>query len=272
MLKFLLYGNFWIAGSAAALVFGVQHYYNQFSNFKGVFLTFFATLFLYNAHRLIKMHFASQVESFRHKWIFRQRKTLTFLSVVAAGGAAVYVFHLSYLQIVLGGLLTIISIAYAMPIGKIPPLRDVKGLKIFLVASVWLAVSMFFVDYSLLLESSKDLVFLVIFGFVFLLTLPFDIRDVDLDGAKHLSLPCVLTKKQLALLYTSLAIGVQLILSYLYYAGMFSKIGFITTTLATLVGFLSCYYVQQKPKQHEFFYVAWVDGLLYVFALGLYLA
>lgn len=272
MLKFLLYGNFWIAGTAAALVLGVQHYYNQFTNYKGALLTFFATLFLYNAHRLIKMHLASQVESFRHKWIFRQRKTLFVLSFLAAGGAIIYVLHLSALQVILGCLLTLVSLAYAMPIGKIPPLRDVSGLKIFLVAAVWVAVSMFFVDYSLLFQSSKDLIFIVLFGFVFLLTLPFDIRDVDLDGEKHLSLPYLLNQKQLSKLYVLVAFTVQFIVVLLFYKGMFSVVGFTITSLAILLSLLSCYYIQQKPKQHEFFFVAWVDGLIYVFALGLYLA
>ena len=272
LLRFLLYGNFWVSGAAACLVLGTQHYFNEFENYNGALLCFFATMFLYNAQRLIKLKQFNNREGYRHLWIYKQRKVLFALSFIAALASAYFVFHLPPFQIGVGLVLFIVAMAYALPLGKIPALRDVKGIKIFVVAAVWVGVCMFYVDYSELLDKQKDLLFLVLFCFIFLLTLPFDMRDVELDGFKHASLPYLLTKKQLTLLFVSVTLSAILALSFLFLKNHLSVIGFWVLVFSFLLAFFTCIYANKKPKQHEFFYVAWVDGLIYVFALGLYLA
>jgi len=272
LLRLILYGNLWIAGAAAFLVLGVQHYFDELDNYNDSLLCFFATLFLYNAHRLIKLKQLNNKDGYRHLWIYKQRKVLFALTTLAALVSAVLVFHLPFFQIGVGTVLFIIAMVYALPLGKIPALRDVKGIKIFVVAAVWVGVCMFYVDYSELLDKQKDLLFLVLFCFIFLLTLPFDMRDVELDGFKHTSLPYLLSKKQLTFLFGFTTLLAITVLSFLFLKNHLSEVGFSVLILSFLLALLSCLYVNKKPKQHEFFYVAWVDGLIYVFALGLYLA
>ena len=92
----------------------------------------------------------------------------------------------------ISGLLGLISMVYGLPIFKNGTvwfrLRDVPGLKIFLIASIWALVTQGLPD----LMSRQTLNYLALFErflFIFAITIPFDIRDLRFDKFNLVTVP-----------------------------------------------------------------------------------
>lgn len=185
-LDFLLYGNFWIAAAAMALAFqshlllaGVPAF-TPLTGFIGC-----GTLLLYTVHRLIS---AGRAGPFRTSGRFRVvtvlRPVLIGIAVVATPAAAWFFWHLDFrLQLLLlpAGLL---SLGYTVPLFHQRRLRDVNHLKTFLVAATWawITVAVVAAERHMATFLPAILMMLERFFFIFALTLPFDLRDREVDA------------------------------------------------------------------------------------------
>lgn len=185
-----LYSSFFISLCGLGLVLETYLLTAQPPNWPVALLIFFATLFLYNLDNLLPYKTGQQmVLSERKKWLLGHRKFLLGL-VIGSGTAALGLFLYLFPRIPIGFILPVflISILYSLPVipfkGKTIPLRDVPFLKVFLVATVWAALTVVLPllvagenlnqDYHLLLIVRR-------FLFIFALTLLFDIRDYRKD-------------------------------------------------------------------------------------------
>ena len=158
-----------------------------------LWFVFFATLFVYNFIRLVNVHsIISSSESIRHQIIYRFRK---FFWIVCVASALIgfYFFTTIYDSIFLPLIgLGFVSIIYGLPICKYGSnlfrLRDVPGLKIFLIAFVWSYVT----EGLPALINDEPVYYLALlerFLFVFAITIPFDIRDVNYDASHLATIP-----------------------------------------------------------------------------------
>ena len=189
IINLVLYGNFWIAICAVAMTLQTQYLLNgKISWTPVVGLVGFSTLMIYAIHRYIGL---KKVRIFtdtgRYFVIEKFKKHILFYAVAGGIGASICFFYLSYrmqLALVLPGL---VSLGYVIPIlGGKKRLRDLNHLKIYLIAVVWAWITVFLP----ILEAGKLgidnwaslLLFLERVLFVFAITLPFDIRDLKVDG------------------------------------------------------------------------------------------
>jgi hypothetical protein len=77
-------------------------------------------------------------------------------------------------------------------------LRDVPGIKLFLIAFSWAGVTVLFPIIQNNVEISKNIMLLFFERFLFIvaITIPFDIRDIDYDNPKLFTLPQVIGIKK----------------------------------------------------------------------------
>lgn len=117
--------------------------------------------------------------------------------LVVLGGSLIvwvslYLFKLQYLSVVTFSLLMLITFLYAIPVIRNKNLRNVSGIKVFVVALVWAGVTVVLpleIEENLLYKSDYLLTFIQRFLIVVLLMIPFEIRDYSKDAPALITLP-----------------------------------------------------------------------------------
>lgn len=158
----------------------------------------------------------------------------------------------------------LVSIAYISPLFKHRKrLRDFPMIKIFLVAFAWTILSTSlpvwtlqeFIDYQMFTFSAERLLF------IFAITIPFDIRDMEKDGkAELITIPLrygVNTSKNIA--FVCLAIS-ALLATFHWEMGWFSIGTWIAETSGVALSFLLV--TNSYPLKHKWYYTGLVDGIM----------
>ncbi|MEE9363191.1 MAG: hypothetical protein V3U92_11405 [Cellulophaga sp.] len=150
------------------------------------YVAFFGTIVMYN---FVKYGIEAE------KYILvanRYHKNIQFFSLLAFGGALYFARFLS-VDIWIGvGVLLFITGLYALPVlPQAKNLRSLGGFKIFLVAIVWAGTTVFLVVLSASEKLSWDVWIEGIqrFIIVFVLLIPFEIRDLKYDAPDLRTLP-----------------------------------------------------------------------------------
>jgi len=219
-----------------------------------------ATLLLYSLHRIIgirKSH--SYANQGRFAIIINYRSHLIIYSIIS-GLYCLYAFYtFDWTRRLLLFIPAIISLSYSLPIflgGR--RLRDFHWIKIFLVAICW-AVITCTIPY---IESGKFEIFSIVLYtleralFIFAITIPFDIRDRDID--RHSNVDTLATAysdkqiKSVALLALITSAALSLYLHYRF-AAVASVITYIISSILV---------VRADEKKSDYYYTGWVDGVM----------
>ena len=237
-------------------------------------LTFFGTLFLYNFHRLYRFRKSRLVNASRYQWVINHRPLLVILCVLSIVGAFFFAQQLRLQSFIYLLVLCVVALGYVIEfIGKKPQrkaLRDLPGLKIFLVAFVWAAfmVGLPCVQFevipenALLLLTEKCL-------FIFAITVPFDIRDQHFDKAQQKTLPQLFGTKG-AVFIGQLAVVAALSIAFLLFKdNTYTLPYFISQVIA--YSFAAWLIFLSKKTRNELFYSFLVDGTIILSALGAFL-
>lgn len=217
---------------------------------------FFATLFVYNFIRLVNVNSIISSETSRHQIIYRYRRFFLFVCVISAliGFYFFVTISQSIFLPILG--LGFVSVIYGLPIytngSHLFRLRDVPGLKIFLIAFVWSYVTE---GLPALIngESIYSLALIERFLFIFAITIPFDIRDVNYDASDLATIPQyfgINTAKWMALLAI---FSSELILFYrFFFNNDLNLIGAIAIYMTYEFSFLLIYRCHLYSKERYF--------------------
>lgn len=184
IINFILYGNFFIAFCAYAQTAHTSHIlgYNN-THILSIFVAS-ATFFLYNIHKPITYILKKQLIDNQRFLKTKSFSTPLSIFTIFAGIVCFYLFFelntKTQVSLILAAAL---SLTYVLPILGGRRLRDFPFVKIFTIAFVWAFVTVilpvqeygqFSISPILPIFSEKIL-------FIFALTIPFDIRDVDWD-------------------------------------------------------------------------------------------
>lgn len=186
----VLYSSTWLALAALGLCWATFLFWQVHIPWRLGIMIFTATLFLYNLDSVLPYKHSQPVAlSGRKSWMRNHRRSLFFLAMVALAVAG-SLFLWDGWQHLIGfiGHLAVISLLYSLPIAKVKgrwwALRDFPLLKVFLIAYVWAAVTVW-IPALYLHRPLLEPVVLVLFGrrFLFILALAFvfDIRDYSKD-------------------------------------------------------------------------------------------
>jgi 4-hydroxybenzoate polyprenyltransferase len=196
LLKAVVYGNIWVALCAVSMYACTVLLHHLAWNSLLAGSIFGATIFIYNYHRLFRKEKIYQAYvSERHQWILMHHAKLQGLAVfgflLAAG---CFLPFLNKTLIIRLSPFLILALFYVIPVwkrgNKWLRVRDIPYFKIFLVAAVWSFVTVvlaFLADDPLWLPDVGAWISIVSrFVFIFAITLPFDIRDLEHDRSNGL--------------------------------------------------------------------------------------
>lgn len=259
--KIYVYGQWHIALSALSLFAGITLYFGSVVSIALAIHIFSSTMFIYLLHRFYSRKIMSAPEGNRYGFLDEHQRD-AFYSLILSGLAVLVSFVFLTVNVQLYILaLGIISLAYVLPLLS-KRLRDLEGAKIIFIAAVWAAVCLagIFDHLSIL---AIALIFIQQFSFIFSLTIPFDVRDIDLDSQAQVSnLNEFISLKSLSRLILFL-IGTSLSCALLLYS-----LGFYDISVVVL---LTLFYIVQgvltidlKKAHSEYFYLLILDGLICV--------
>lgn len=232
-----------------------------------VWLVFFATLVVYELDRLLGASEEDRVDaSARHLWLRGHRRALWALTGAAAAGVAACLpflpIRVTAVLVVLGAL----SLAYVAPVvrrgGRWHRLKDLAGLKAFLIAAVWAAATVLLPAFSrgaALLPTAW--VTAERFLFVLAICLPFDVRDLARDRAAGIrTLPVALGVPATRAFGVALLVGYTGIVVAHYGVSASSPAFALVPTAALALGLV----VAMDEHRPDTYYEVFVDGTLIV--------
>ncbi len=267
-----LFGNIFVALCAYFQTLNELYFSSQLSlvNPTSIFV-FFSTLLIYNYRKLLfaKLDLKEPFTN-RAKWVFANRLSIAIICFSSVLGIIISMFSLSKRTLLFLLPLFVISVLYATPFSRnmdsMKRLRQLPFLKIFLVAGVWSAVTVLFPiienDFQNLFSTPVIFSFCARVVFIFSITLPFDIRDIEVDKKNGIkTFPVVFGEKksvQLSIASMLLFILLQLVGVYFhYFDARATGVGYL------LSGIISLFFIaQSSAKKNEYFVAFWIEGLM----------
>jgi 4-hydroxybenzoate polyprenyltransferase len=273
-LKFLINTNLFISLAALAftmesqLQLGLQPSFHPY-----LFIIFFATLFEYNLHRLITLAYhPAALQSPKHSWLRENKKAFYILVILSVTGFIISIIFAKKEVLFALFPLALLTLFYTLPIYRLKQrllrLREIPGLKIFLISFIWAAVTVLLPIIQSGLGFDTVHVMLMIterFFFIFAITVPFDIRDMDVDRVAGLRTIPVMYGEKTSVRIANIAVLIFMAVYSLHYAlfGMQSFIpAGILSGLLTLVSLNSL-----KLRQSSVYHYGILDGAILVQAI-----
>lgn len=267
-MRLLVFSNIYIALAAVALTWETYALLGAADASAGLaLLVFGGTLFVYNLDRLVSSTREDAVAiTERHRWI---RERTGWLWALAGLGAAASAASLLWVPLdILWGLvpLGVISLAYSLPVmvrdGQTLRLKDVPGLKIFLIALVWASVTVVLPALDAGVDPlGADALWVLVerLIFVFAIALPFDVRDLERDRKEGIrTLPMMIGAGATRWLAIGL-VGVFCVLCALHYGMQPQQAGIPLVAN----GLLTAAALWASNEAHaEMYYVGLLDGTM----------
>lgn len=270
-LDFLLFSNLFIACCAVAQGLVTYYLLNFPPDTYVLAFVFFSTLLVYNLSMLLAKPKEPQKSPFKRvRWIFSHHRLIISITLIAILciiplGLLYLSFQAKLLMIFVG----LIAIAYNVPFLSLNQkkigLRNLPGIKLFLIAFVW-AVSCVLLpiielehNYGIPIALS-EIILLVAKRFLFIcaITIPFDIRDLFQDKLYELkTIPVMLGEKKAWIFCQALLVA------YLVLLVLFTKtIDFNVIGLALTIVLTGWLIFKSNIKKNEYFYFLFLDGTM----------
>lgn len=270
----LIHSNIFI--SAAALLLAIETQIQiklQPQWHPYLFLIFFATLFEYNLHRLITIISEPKaLETDKHYWV-HENKLLFYLIVALSVIGFIIALYFAEVKVLIAlSPFFALTLLYSTPVLKTQSglfrLREIPFLKIFLIALVWAVVTILlpvaYADYDISV-SHISIIIIERFLFVLAITVPFDIRDMEIDKQSGLkTIPLVIGKnnaQKAALFVVVLFIIVSAI--HYYYTQQY-QIGVAMLLSGIITGYCL---ISEKVKSLPLYHYGVLDGMMLLQAL-----
>jgi 4-hydroxybenzoate polyprenyltransferase len=234
-----------------------------------LFIIFFATMLEYNLHRLITLWFRKEfLMDEKYTWL-RNNITVFYVIMIFSviGFFAALVFAKTEVIVTLLPI-GFITIFYSLPIfkneKKLFRLREISVLKIFLISSIW-ALSTVLLPVIQSNESFDTTNILLMLAerilFVFAITIPFDIRDIESDKNAGLKTIPLLIGERKATQLAMFSLVLFMLLCLIHYI----KTPLVYTLLALIISAATTFVflVNDKIKKTAYYYYGVLDGTMF---------
>jgi 4-hydroxybenzoate polyprenyltransferase len=270
-LDFLLFSNIFISLGAVAQGLITYHLLHQSINYAVIVFLFCSTIVTYNFNILVQKPKNPQSSEFKRvRWIFANYWFNIGVSIFAFIILSVAFLFFSYSSQLLVFILGIISIGYGLPLfsknGEKFGLRNIPGLKLFLIALVWAISSVLLPILELrhthqieINNYNTSLLVIKRFLFIIAITIPFDIRDMFQDKGYNLKTIATAFGERKALLACQLMLMSYLVLLFLFRDNGFNTDFFALASTIILSGWLI---FKSKWEKNEYYYFLYLDGTL----------
>jgi 4-hydroxybenzoate polyprenyltransferase len=271
ILDFLLFSNLFIAICAVAQGLITYHLLKIPPDKYVLAFVFFATIGLYNFSMLLAKPKKPEESPYKRvRWIFSHHRmiiSITLISMLCL--VPLFLLYLSIESKLLMLFTGLVAVGYNIPFLSLNNqnigLRNIPGIKLFLIAMVW-AVSCVLLPIMELQHSHElniapgDTLLLVFKRFLFIaaITVPFDIRDLFQDKLYALkTIPVMLGEKRAYIFCQFLLLG-YLLLLLLFRQATYPDIAAVVLNLA-VTGWLI---FKSNIKKNEYYYFFYLDGTM----------
>jgi hypothetical protein len=223
-----------------------------------LYFVFFATITGYNFVKFFGL------AKFHHRSLANWLRAIQYFSFVSFLLMCYYAFKLSFSALICVGGLAAITFFYAIPyfpkrfIIKINNLRTVEGLKVYVIALVWMVVTAILplINADYYFNTDVFLVSFQRFVFVIVLMLPFEIRDLRYDSLKLATIPQKLGVQQTKVM------GVVLLLFFVLLEFFKKEFDVTNLELVALIALLTGWFlIRSKRDQNKYYSSFWVEGV-----------
>lgn len=266
-LNFLLFGNIFVAFCAVAQALLTYSIIGLKPSVLVCGFLFFSTLAFYNFSLLITNSAKTvNTQNARNHWFFAHYHLNFGNTIFAALALIPFFLGLNFWAKILAFLLGGVSFGYLFPIffiaNKKLNFRNIKGLKLFLIAFVWalsvvllpvLAAGNFIPKREILILISKQF---LLFAAI---TIPFDVRDFFEDKASNLkTLPIIYGAKKAYWLAIILLL-LNLVLVFCFKSSLFEGSFFASIITPIIAGLII---MQAGLNKKQYYYYLYLDGIL----------
>lgn len=278
-MRFLIHSNIFIALGALLFTFESQLLLGQDPAWHPyLFIIFFATFFEYNLHRLYTLvYYKKALEHPKHEWLSQNKGLFYLLLGLSALGLLVSVFLAKPKVLLALAPFAFLTIFYTVPLFKYKGaqfrLRDLPFLKLPLIALNWTFITILLPiiqHESVIVWNELIPIAFERFIFIFVLCLPFDIRDIETDRQSKLkTIPNTIGAKASWNLMLWLTISISMFSGIYHFIndGVLCSLAFILSGLYTIVVIQS-----NKFRQSKYFHYGFVDGAIHFQAILVYLS
>lgn len=288
---FFVFSNIYVAVPVCCLAYETLILTGaQSINFNILLVVYFATLFIYCFHRIFPPAYRTgrlkkehdQTLSERHLWVRDNKNVFIIVTILSLAGLFYSLYFVKPIVTICLIPLGLLSFGYTIPIFRKNPssppasgrnldirLRDIRRLKIFLIVGVVSFVTVYLpvlssgVGFRLF---SPDLLVLFIERalFVFAITIPFDIRDMEYDGKSDLkTIPLVFgVKRSIRIAAISLFLFALAAICHYFINPMFSLYYVIAMFVSAIITVVII--AKATPKSSEYFYSLLVEGTMII--------
>ena len=260
-MRFIAYSNIWISIAGVAQLSltnqltGIPVYYPLIG------FVLCSILFTYNFLRIIKVkNISPENHSEQLIWISRHLKLITWVMIFSFIGSLTFFFFLYQYQKILILFSGLFAMGYNLPIWKSGiTLRSIPFLKSVWICLIW-TITTFLLPINQNELTFPLIEFLIRFLFFYVITIPFDIRDLKYDDVKMKTTPQLFGK------FGALILGIILLVTcactaFEIYPQEIALIYFLSYFLTGNVLLLSL------KNRKEIFYPMVVDGMILVQAV-----
>ncbi len=271
ILDFLLFSNLFIAICAVAQGLVTYHLLNARPDWYILAILFFGTIGVYNFSMLLsKPKNPENAQFARVRWIFSHHRLIISITLISV--LCLIPLGLIYLSIE-GKLLMIftalLALCYNIPFLTLNNqkigLRNIPGIKLFLIALVWsiscvlLPVVELEQNHQINISTAETLLLVAKrFMFIAAITIPFDIRDLFQDKLYALKTIPVMLGERKAMIFCQILLIGYLALLLLFSQTINADIIALTLTLI-LTGWLI---FKSNLKKNEYYYFLYLDGTM----------
>ncbi len=259
-MRALIYSNWYVSLLIAALIGSYGILFQEVPNLLLAAAVIAATGVVYPMHRVLGASlFSEEIMSVRQRYVLHHRKPLIVISSISAG-ASLLLFWLSGAQLAPlvfpAILVTLAYVVPCVPTGKgLVRLRDLPLLKVFLIGLVVTLLVAYVFDKSL---NEYPLIWAELLVFILAITIPFDIRDMDIDRRNGvLTLPGLIGWRNARYTAGGLMVVATFLCWLLPWNVGYPKIGLTLANCITLL-FIS----RSSPDKSEVYYALGVEGAL----------
>ena len=259
LLNFYINSSIHVAISVFSLTWITLLEYNIPYDADLLFFVFFASVSGYNFVKYFG------IAKFHHRRLASWLKAIQVFSFLCFLLMCYYLFKLDVNTLFFIGLLGGITFLYAIPflpqylyLDSKRNLRNIGGLKVYLIALVWAGVTVFLpvLNNKYALNANFIITGTQRFVFVFVLMLPFEIRDLMYDSLKLATIPQKIGVKQTKI------IGIVLLLLFVFLEFFKDEVNHNNIIFTAIIGLVtSLFIVCSKKKQGIYYSSFWVEGL-----------
>ncbi|MCA0153980.1 UbiA prenyltransferase family protein [Winogradskyella vincentii] len=268
LFHFYINSSIHVALAAYALTWVTLLEYDLEYDKNSLYFVFFATITGYNFVKYFG------VAKFHHRRLANWLKAIQLFSFIAFIALAYYAFQLLVNSKVLILLLGVITFLYAIPllpkkyfIDDQSNLRQISGLKVYVIAIVWSLSTVVLPLIQNEIEIGADVVITSLqrFCYIIVLMLPFEIRDLNYDSLKLGTIPQRIGVKRTKI------IGIFLLMLFFFLEYFKNEIDSKALIILLTITFVTALFLVFSNKNQSKYYSAfWVESLP-VFWLVLFL-